>query len=153
MLPAAFVHLDRLPLTANGKLDRRALPAPGTDAVASRTYEPPQGPVETRIAGIWAALLNLDRVGRHDHFFELGGHSLLMMQLLARLQDAFQCQLRLAVLFEHPVLHEQATLVAQPRQPSCPPVAPVSREPPCPRPSPRPPGGPPPRGSPPPPPP
>ncbi len=132
MLPAAFVRLDALPLTANGKLDRRALPAPGTDAVASRTYEPPQGPVETRIAGIWTALLNLDRVGRHDHFFELGGHSLLMMQLLARLQDAFQCQLRLAVLFEHPVLHEQATLVAQSRQAVVPPVEPVSREAPLP---------------------
>ncbi|WP_240326468.1 AMP-binding enzyme, partial [Pseudomonas syringae] len=77
MVPSAFVQMDTLPLTTNGKLDRRALPAPGQDALASRAYEAPQGEVEQAIAGIWQELLHVERVGRHDGFLELGGHSLL----------------------------------------------------------------------------
>ncbi|WP_332690623.1 non-ribosomal peptide synthetase, partial [Devosia sp.] len=76
MVPAAFVTLDSFPLTPNGKLDRQALPAPDRDAVVTRSYEAPQGDVETAIAAIWQELLGIERVGRHDHFFELGGHSL-----------------------------------------------------------------------------
>jgi hypothetical protein len=72
MVPAAFVRLVALPLTVNGKLDRQALPAPEDDAYAHRSYAPPQGEVETMLAQIWAELLGLERVGRHDHFFELG---------------------------------------------------------------------------------
>ena len=75
MVPAAYVRLESLPLTPNGKLDRRALPAPDADAYATRGYEAPQGETETILAGIWAAALRLDRVGRHDNSFELGGHS------------------------------------------------------------------------------
>ncbi|WP_348652018.1 amino acid adenylation domain-containing protein [Rhizobium sp. 007] len=74
MVPSAFVRLEALPLTANGKLDRKGLPAPADDAYARRSYEAPQGEIETALAGIWAELLGLERVGRHDHFFELGGH-------------------------------------------------------------------------------
>nr|WP_281349907.1 non-ribosomal peptide synthetase [Pseudomonas karstica] len=88
MVPAAFVHLEALPLNPAGKLDRKALPEPGTDAVVSRAYEAPQGDVETLMAGIWAEVLKLERVGRHDHFFELGGHSLLAVNLVARLRKA-----------------------------------------------------------------
>ncbi|MQX46988.1 non-ribosomal peptide synthetase, partial [Sinorhizobium medicae] len=77
MVPSAFVRLDALPLTVNGKLDRKALPVPDDDAYARRTYEAPQGEIETLLAGIWAELLGVERVGRHDNFFELGGHSLL----------------------------------------------------------------------------
>ncbi|WP_343829551.1 hypothetical protein, partial [Massilia aurea] len=68
MLPAAFVTLDAFPLTPNGKLDRKALPAPDQSAVASRGYEEPQGAAETAIAAIWQELLGLERVGRNDHF-------------------------------------------------------------------------------------
>ncbi|WP_146042711.1 AMP-binding protein, partial [Pseudomonas sp. MPBD7-1] len=71
MVPSAFVHLDALPLTANGKLDRRALPAPGLEALASKTYEAPQGDTEIALAEIWKDLLQLDQVGRHDGFLEL----------------------------------------------------------------------------------
>ncbi|MCD9260699.1 non-ribosomal peptide synthetase, partial [Bradyrhizobium japonicum SEMIA 5079] len=74
MVPSAFVRLAALPLTLNGKLDRKALPAPGDEAYARRTYAPPQGEMETVLAQIWAELLGLERVGRHDNFFELGGH-------------------------------------------------------------------------------
>jgi len=88
MVPSAYVQLEALPLSPNGKLDRRALPAPGQDAVISRDYEPPQGPVETALAQIWAEVLKVERVGRNDHFFELGGHSLLAVSLVARMRQA-----------------------------------------------------------------
>ncbi|MCG1019858.1 non-ribosomal peptide synthetase, partial [Mycetohabitans sp. B4] len=81
MVPAALVRLDALPLTANGKLDRRALPEPDAGALAHQAYEAPQGELETTLAQIWAELLEVERVGRHDSFFALGGHSLLAVRL------------------------------------------------------------------------
>ncbi|RVO92179.1 non-ribosomal peptide synthetase, partial [Sinorhizobium meliloti] len=69
MVPSAFVRLDALPLTVNGKLDRKALPVPDDDAYARRAYEAPQGEIETLLAGIWAELLGVEQVGRHDNFF------------------------------------------------------------------------------------
>ncbi|KAF9958985.1 hypothetical protein BGZ65_000977 [Modicella reniformis] len=86
MVPAAFVRLDVLPLSPNGKVDRRALPAPGADAFASSAYEPPQGETETILAHIWTELLHLDRVSRSDNFFALGGHSLQVVGMLERLR-------------------------------------------------------------------
>ena len=86
MVPAAYVQLDALPLTPNGKLDRRALPAPEDDAFGKRAYEEPQGQIETAIAAIWAELLHIERIGRHDNFFKLGGHSLLAISLVERLR-------------------------------------------------------------------
>ncbi|OUM04556.1 non-ribosomal peptide synthetase, partial [Pseudomonas syringae] len=86
MIPAAYVHLDKLPLTPNGKLDRKALPAPDLQALISRGYEAPQGEVEVALAQIWQDVLQVERVGRHDHFFELGGHSLLAVKLIERMR-------------------------------------------------------------------
>jgi amino acid adenylation domain-containing protein/thioester reductase-like protein len=86
MVPSAFVMLERMPLTPNGKLDRRALPAPELGAYISRGYEAPQGEVEEILAGIWQSLLRVERVGRQDNFFELGGHSLLIVQMMERLR-------------------------------------------------------------------
>ncbi|HEY0193941.1 MAG TPA: amino acid adenylation domain-containing protein, partial [Kofleriaceae bacterium] len=83
MVPAAYVVLPALPLTANGKLDRKALPAPEGDAFAQQAYEAPHGEVEEALAEIWCELLNLERVGRRDNFFELGGHSMLSTRLVA----------------------------------------------------------------------
>ncbi|MCH7345609.1 amino acid adenylation domain-containing protein, partial [Pelomonas sp. CA6] len=88
MVPAAFVPLDALPLTPNGKLDRQALPPPDEQALAQGRYEAPRGEVEQAIAAIWARLLRLERVGRHDDFFALGGHSLLVVELMEALRGA-----------------------------------------------------------------
>ena len=110
MVPAAYVLLERMPLTANGKLDRKALPAPDSDAYPSRGYEPPQGEIETALADIWADVLKLDRVGRHDNFFELGGHSLLAVTLVERMRRQ---GLRVDVwaLFAMPTLAELAAAI------------------------------------------
>ncbi|MGW3569212.1 amino acid adenylation domain-containing protein [Streptomyces sp. NPDC000941] len=89
MVPSAFVALDRLPITGNGKLDRKALPAPGIDAYAQRAYTAPSTPTERTVAAVWADLLGRDetRIGADDNFFELGGHSLLIALLIARLKE------------------------------------------------------------------
>ena len=87
MVPAGYVRLEALPLTPNGKLDRKALPAPDGGAYATQAYEAPVGAVETAIAEIWAELLGLERVGRHDNFFDLGGHSLLAIRVMAEVNN------------------------------------------------------------------
>ncbi|MCK0551460.1 condensation domain-containing protein, partial [Pseudomonas syringae pv. aptata] len=87
MVPAIYVLLEAMPLTPNGKLDRKALPAPDAQALISRGYEAPQGEVETLLASIWADVLKVEQVGRHDHFFELGGHSLLAVKLIERMRQ------------------------------------------------------------------
>jgi len=86
MIPAAYVALEKLPLTPNGKLDRRALPSPDRQSYATREYEAPVGEIETALARIWADLLQVEEVGRHDNFFALGGHSLLTVTLIERMR-------------------------------------------------------------------
>ncbi|MBS9426318.1 non-ribosomal peptide synthetase, partial [Photorhabdus caribbeanensis] len=112
MVPAAFVRLDTFPVTPNGKLDRRALPAPGEGAFARQVYEAPQGETETLLAAIWCELLGVEQVSRHDSFFALGGHSLLAVRMVERLRNV---GLTLAVrdLFQSPVLSEFAQTVGQ----------------------------------------
>src|SRR5262249_1983343 len=88
MVPSGWVALEKWPLTPHGKLDRKALPAPAAQSCAGRGYEAPHGELEQQIAHIWAELLEVDRVGRHDHFFELGGHSLLAVRMTSRLRQA-----------------------------------------------------------------
>ncbi|EZP30954.1 non-ribosomal peptide synthase/polyketide synthase [Pseudomonas sp. RIT288] len=112
MVPAAFVLLDALPLMPNDKVDRKALPEPGADAVINRPYVAPQGEVETALAQIWGEVLGVEQVGRHDNFFELGGHSLLAVKLVNLLQRA-GLQLSLAELFQHPSIESAATLLSQ----------------------------------------
>ncbi|WDU65418.1 amino acid adenylation domain-containing protein [Pseudomonas poae] len=115
LVPVAYVRLDALPLTANGKLDRKALPQPDQTAVLSRAYEAPQGAVETRLAQIWAQVLQVEQVGRHDHFFELGGHSLLAVSLIERMrQVGLSADVR--VLFSQPTLAALAAAVGSGRE-------------------------------------
>ena len=111
MLPSAFVVLVALPLTANGKLDRRALPAPDEGGLRAAAYEAPQGETEQALAAVWADTLQAERVGRHDSFFELGGHSLLAMQMVTRVQHALGRSVALRALFESPRLLDFAQRV------------------------------------------
>jgi acyl carrier protein len=112
MIPSAYVRLDAWPLTPNGKLDRKALPAPDATAVASRAYEAPIGEVEHAIASIWQELLGLEQVGRHDHFFELGGHSLLAVQVVVRIQEVFNVKVSLKDMFESKSIVELGQFVS-----------------------------------------
>ncbi|HEY0371666.1 MAG TPA: amino acid adenylation domain-containing protein, partial [Thermoanaerobaculia bacterium] len=111
MVPGAFVQLESLPLTTNGKLDRKALPAPEATSLVTREYEAPQGETEQKLAAIWQELLRIDQVGRHDRFFELGGHSLLAMQLTSHLRAAFGVELPLRQIFASPTLSAMAEVV------------------------------------------
>ncbi|HEU4326675.1 MAG TPA: amino acid adenylation domain-containing protein [Roseiflexaceae bacterium] len=104
MLPAAFVLLERLPLTVNGKLDRAALPAPsGLREQHEQDLTPPRTPAEATMAEIWAQVLQLDRVGIHDHFFALGGDSIRSVQVLARARER-GLPFSLPQLFQHPTV-------------------------------------------------
>ena len=127
MVPVAYVWLEALPLTGNGKLDKRALPVPQVDAYVREAYAPPQGEAENLLAAIWRELLGVERVGRYDHFFELGGHSLMAVRLANRVQQA-GWQLPLQALFASPVLHvlAQALEVAPAQEPL--PILPVARD-------------------------
>src|SRR5262249_1841071 len=112
MVPAAYVRLESLPLTPNGKLDRKALPAPEVQAYATRGYAPPQGEIETKLAAIWAEVLKLDRVGRHDNFFSLGGHSLLAVRVVS-LARIGEMNFTIMDVFTYPTIAALATRIAK----------------------------------------
>ena len=108
MVPSAITVLDRLPLNANGKIDRKALPEPVFDA--GDAYEAPQGELETQLASIWADVLGVERVGRHDNFFELGGHSLLALRVVNQMKSTLSLPVTLEMLF---LAHDLADLAAR----------------------------------------
>jgi amino acid adenylation domain-containing protein len=114
LVPSAFVLLDRLPLTANGKLDRPALPAPEpADGAAARPYLAPRTPIESLLAEIWADVLGIPRVGVDDDFFELGGHSLRATRIIARARTAFGTELPLRSFFDSPTVAGLSLAVAR----------------------------------------
>jgi amino acid adenylation domain-containing protein len=114
MVPAAFVMLEALPLTPSGKVDRRALPAPGaTRPELEQAFVPPRGPIEETVASIWAEVLGLERVGVHDDFFELGGHSLNAAQVVSRIRATFDVELALRRLFEARRLGQLAAVIEE----------------------------------------
>ncbi|MFL5383051.1 MAG: amino acid adenylation domain-containing protein, partial [Longimicrobiaceae bacterium] len=130
MVPAAFVAMDALPLTRNGKVDRRALPDPEAGAGAE-AYVPPRTPTEEVLAGIWAGVLGVERVGSEGGFFALGGHSLLATRVVSGVREAFGVDLPLRAIFESPTLAAVAAaidrLVRAGEGLGAPPIVPVDR--------------------------
>ena len=109
MVPAVILTLAQLPLSPNGKVDRTALPAPEAESQRTGAYEAPRTETEQTLAGIWAQVLGLSRVGRHDNFFELGGDSINSLQILAWAHRA-GIQLTPKQLFDHPTIAAAATV-------------------------------------------
>ncbi|QRK05609.1 amino acid adenylation domain-containing protein [Archangium violaceum] len=130
MVPSAFVRLEAFPLTPSGKVDRKALPAPEMETTGTQ-YVAPRTVMEEVVAGVWASLLGLGRVGAHDNFFELGGHSLLATQAASRLREALEVQLPVRVLFEAPSVAELAarleSISGGTQGPQLPPLVPMPR--------------------------
>ncbi|MBD2607362.1 non-ribosomal peptide synthetase [Scytonema hofmannii FACHB-248] len=106
MVPSAYVILESLPLTHNGKVDRRALPMPDTISFNNQDYVAPRSQVEELLAQIWAKVLGKEQVGIYDNFFELGGHSLLATQLISRIRDTFQIDVPVRNLFAAPTVEQ-----------------------------------------------
>ena len=133
MVPAGFVVLDAFPVSPNGKLDRRALPAPDRSTVGSEdVFVAPRNPIEELLATIWATVLRTDRVGIHSNFFELGGHSLMATQVISRIAASLGVELPLRSIFEAPTVAELAARVvsaqASETTPQAPALARVARE-------------------------
>ncbi|QSQ26379.1 non-ribosomal peptide synthase/polyketide synthase [Pyxidicoccus parkwayensis] len=132
MLPSAFVSLQALPLSANGKVDRKTLPTPDTTRSEASEYIAPRTETEVRLASIFSEVLGVKQVGLHDDFFELGGHSLLATQLISRVRQAFQLELSLRELFEAPTLAAFAERLQAASRSQATPITRVSREQPLP---------------------
>jgi acyl carrier protein len=115
MIPSAFVQLDRLPLTENGKLDRRALPAPEPQRPELGTpYAAPRTPAERALTAVWQQVLRVKEVGMNDSFFSLGGNSLQLVQLLGFMSTAFTRKVSIAELFQYPTVRSLAAHLEQP---------------------------------------
>ncbi|HET7460190.1 MAG TPA: amino acid adenylation domain-containing protein, partial [Longimicrobium sp.] len=127
MAPAAFVRLDAFPVTAGGKVDRRALPAPEGDALDTRGYQAPVGETEQARAEIWAEGLGVERVGRRDNFFELGGHSLVAVRVISRVRQRLAVEVALRDLFARPVLADFARGLETASRAELPAIEPVGR--------------------------
>jgi amino acid adenylation domain-containing protein len=116
MMPSAFVRLDGLPLSPNGKIDRRRLPQPARHDAGRYDAAPPSNHLEQQLLAIWGDILNLEGIGIHDHFFELGGHSLLASRVVARIQAVFHVHVPLREFFVHPTVAGLAALVENLRE-------------------------------------
>ena len=120
MIPSAFVPLAALPLNRNGKVDRKALPAPDAGRLRlDSAYAPPRTPDEKTLAAIWQDVLGHERIGVDDNFFELGGSSLLLVEIEARLREAFHRDIPIVEMFRHPTIRSLAeAMEAGGRQPA-----------------------------------
>lgn len=117
MIPTSFIFLDKLPLTASGKINRQLLPAPKSERpILEQPFVAPLTATEEKLAEIFTEVLNIRPVGRHDNFFDLGGHSLLIMQLLSQIRKSFQVDLPLTYLFENPTLAQLSRAIKTHRE-------------------------------------
>jgi acyl carrier protein len=110
MVPSAIVLLPRIPLNANGKIDRQALPEP--EMVETKAYVAPKTPSEEIVAKIWIEVLRRDRISANDNFFDLGGHSLLATQVISRVREQFRIELPIRAIFESPTISSLAEAIA-----------------------------------------
>ena len=129
MMPAAFVSLAAIPLTPNGKVDRRALEKMDVTAAASREYTAPRNATEAGLVAIWAEVLKREpeTIGVDDDFFELGGHSLLATQLVSKIRSQADVDLPLRTVFERPSVAELARFIATAGKRKVPPIRPIDR--------------------------
>ncbi|MGH8759312.1 MAG: phosphopantetheine-binding protein, partial [Burkholderiales bacterium] len=128
MVPSHFVSLEALPLTLNGKVDRKALPAPAVSLPGDgRSYAAPRTPAENAIAQIWTAVLGIDRVGVNDNFFDLGGHSLLLLRAHSRLRASLRPDLPFVALMQYPTVRTLASYLSGTARQSLAPAAATDR--------------------------
>jgi acyl carrier protein len=112
MVPTVFVAVEAFPLTANGKIDRKALPAPkAADYIQKTGYVAPRTVLEEILVGVWQEVLKVERIGIHDNFFYLGVHSLLAMKVTSTVQKTFSVPFPLNLAFETPTIAEWATYI------------------------------------------
>ncbi len=111
MIPAYFVKLDKLPLTKNGKVDRKALPEPDRTAGAENEYEAPRNETEEKLAAVWQDVLHVEKAGIHDHFAQMGGHSLHAMELIAKIKEKMNVEIPLHQLFKLATIKELSAFI------------------------------------------
>jgi acyl carrier protein len=115
MVPAVFVTLEGLPMTPNGKVDRKALPAPGFERIESGgNYVAPSSPTEKILAEIWAQSLGVEKVGIHDNFFDLGGHSLLLVRIQSIVCEKLKSKVSIVEMFQYPTISTLARHLTRP---------------------------------------
>ena len=135
MIPSAFVRMEKMPLTPNGKIDRKALPSADDRHILSKgEYVAPRDPFEQALAQLWSKILKVRRVGLHDNFFELGGHSILAVRIIVEIEKLYKKRLPLAILLQAPTINELAEVLrkdhSQPSWSSLVPIRPGGSKPP-----------------------
>jgi acyl carrier protein len=113
MVPVAWIELDELPRTPQGKVDRKSLPDPVWGESTTRIYEEPRDDVERRMAAVWQRVMRIERIGAVDDFFELGGHSLLATQVVSHVRLEFSVEVSLRELFERPTVRGLSEVVRE----------------------------------------
>jgi acyl carrier protein len=111
MVPSLLVQLEAMPLTPNGKINRKALPQPNVEQMLSRQYVPPRNVTEEKLVAIWEGLLGAKRIGVRDNFFELGGNSLLVIRVIAAIRENFSLDIPVNTLFKFACIAELAEYI------------------------------------------
>ncbi|MGG3032013.1 surfactin non-ribosomal peptide synthetase SrfAA, partial [Bacillus stercoris] len=128
MVPAVFIQMDELPLTGNGKIDRRALPIPDANVSRGVSYVAPRNETEQKVADIWAQVLQAERIGVYDHFFDIGGHSLAGMKMLALVHQELGVELSLKNLFQSPTVEGLAQVIASAEKGTAASISPAEKQ-------------------------
>ncbi|WP_426606422.1 surfactin non-ribosomal peptide synthetase SrfAA [Bacillus subtilis] len=128
MVPAVFIQMDELPLTGNGKIDRRALPIPDANVSRGVSYVAPRNGTEQKVADIWAQVLQAEQVGAYDHFFDIGGHSLAGMKMLALVHQELGVELSLKDLFQSPTVEGLAQVIASAEKGTAASISPAEKQ-------------------------